>query len=182
MSLEALSASQWEAFCQLQNWKKKSTAISLGVRDGSTIHLGPRTHTSRKAWGGSTVPRGEAGAPSWEVSEVQWYCCHCGEHSVWEEVRQGARCWPIGLLGGHPGECPMGSAGTYPAKPFSTQAVLTECGIPFGVGHGLHSLRVTNHLGQAKEVVRVPVCERDSGVECWLCLPGLDSLSVPNLV
>lgn len=49
----------------------------------------------------------------------------------------------------------MGSAGTYPAKPFSTQAVLTECGIPFGVGHGLHSLRVTNHLGQAKEVVRV---------------------------
>lgn len=49
MSLEALSASQWEAFSQLQNWKKKSTAIPLGVRDGSTIHLGPHTHTFRKA-------------------------------------------------------------------------------------------------------------------------------------
>lgn len=117
----------WEwvlKLCQLHNGKhsvscktgrKKCTAIPLGVRDGSTIHLGPRTHTFRKDWGGGAAPRGEAGAPSWEVREVQWHCCHCGEHSVWEEVRQGARCWPLGLLGGHPGECPMGSAGTYPA-------------------------------------------------------------------
>lgn len=51
----------------------------------------------------------------------------------------------------------MGSAGTHPAKPFSTQAVLTECGVLLGVRHSLHSLRVTSHLGQANEVVRVQI-------------------------
>lgn len=150
--------------CQLHNGKH-SVSCRTGRKNLQLFPWGSETDppftwdpahiTFRKAWGGGTVPRGEAGAPSWEVREVQWHCCQCGEHSVWQEVRQGARCWPLGLLRGHPGECPMGSAGTYPAKPFSTQAVLTECRIPFGVGHGLHSLRVTNHLGQAKEVICV---------------------------
>lgn len=131
-NLEVLSTWQWEAFCQLQNWKKKSTAFSLEVRDGATIHLGPRAHTSGKAWGGSAAPSEEAGAPSWEVCEVQWHCCHCGLHSVWEEVRQGACCayWTVETLG-------------------------SESGFWMWWWVGMLTM---------------------------LCLPGLDSLSLPNLV
>lgn len=64
----------------------------------------------------------------------------------------------------------MGSAGTYPAKPFSTQAVLTECGVLLGACHSLHSLRVTHHLGQANEVVHVQFLNMgtvfDTGMVC----------------